>query len=107
MMQIAGFLSLRALRPWVAYQLANAKLGDLAYEYDIAGRRTSIAGSFARTGLPQPLTSAAYNANNQITQWGSASFTYDANGNLTNDGAQTYNWNARHQLASLSGSVTA
>jgi hypothetical protein len=33
------------------------------------------------------------------------SFSYDANGNLTNDGTRTYTWDARNQLASLTAPV--
>jgi YD repeat-containing protein len=39
-------------------------LGDLTYEYDKAGNRTKIGGSFARTGIPQAIASTAYNAGN-------------------------------------------
>ncbi len=42
--------------------------------------------SFARTGLPQPVSAATYDQANELTTWGSATLTYDANGNLTNDG---------------------
>src|SRR2546425_3504276 len=58
-------------------------------------------GSFARTGLPLALSSAMYNANNQLTQWGTAALTYDLNGNLTGDGVNNYSWDARNQLASI------
>ena len=91
----------------LSYQLGATKLGDLGYEYDLVGRRTSVGGSFARTGLPTALGSATYNANNQLTQRGSTSFAYDGNGNLTSDGGNTYTWNARNQLASISGGVSA
>ena len=79
----------------------------MQYEYDVAGRRTTTAGTFARTGLPNPLTSASYNANNQVTQWGATALSYDANGNLTSDGVNTYTWNARNVLASMAGGTSA
>ena len=69
--------------------------------FDLACRRTSAGGSFARTGLPLALSSATYNANNQLTQWGTAALTYDLNGNLTGDGVNNYSWDARNQLASI------
>src|SRR5207245_10798778 len=56
----------------------------------------------ARTGLLLALSSATYNANNQLTQWGTANLTYDLNGNLTGDGVNNYNWDARDQLTSIS-----
>ena len=72
----------------LSYQLGATKLGDLGYEYDLVGRRASVGGSFARTGLPTAQGWATYNANNQLTQRGSTSFAYDGNGNLTSDGGQ-------------------
>jgi RHS repeat-associated protein len=91
----------------LTYQLGDTKLGDLRYFYDLAGRRTNMTGSFARTGIPDALSSATYNANNQLTQLGGTSFTYDENGNLRSDGARTYTWDAKNQLASITGAVTA
>jgi RHS repeat-associated protein len=82
-------------------------LGDLVYEYDAAGRRVKVGGSYSLTDLPQPLTSAAHNAANQLTQRGGANLTYDANGNLTSDGTNTYTWDARNKLASIGGGTTA
>jgi RHS repeat-associated protein len=78
-------------------------LGDLTYQYNAEGKRTKMGGSFARTGLPQPLTSVNHNAANQLTQRGAAVLAYDNNGNLTSDGTNTYTWNARNQLAGMSG----
>ena len=91
----------------ITYQSSTNTLGDLSYTYDTAGRRSSIGGSFARTSLPQALSSASYNANNQLTQWGGSSFSYDLNGNMTSDGSKTYTWDARNHLVSISGGVTA
>jgi RHS repeat-associated protein len=75
--------------------------------YDLAGRRTGVGGSFARTNTPQAASPATYDVNNQLTQWKGASLTYDANGNLTSDGTNTYTWNARNQLVSISGGASA
>lgn len=87
----------------INYTLGANTLGSLTYTYDLAGRRTAVGGSFARTNLPQAAGPAAYNTNNQLTQWKGANLTYDANGNLTSDGVSTYSWNARNQLVSISG----
>ncbi len=67
----------------IVYKQAANLLGTLTYGYDAAGQRTAMGGAFARTGLPAPMSGAAYNAANQLTQRGATSFTYDANGNLT------------------------
>jgi len=82
-------------------------LGDLTYTYDVAGQRTSVGGSWARTGIPAVLTSATYDAANRIATWGATSFSYDANGNLASDGLTSYTWNARNQLVGLSGGSSA
>jgi len=89
------------------YKRLGNVIGNLAYEYDAAGRRTKIGGSFARTGLPQPMPTATYNGANQLTQRGSATLTYDFNGNLIGDGSNVYGWNTRNKLVSITGSVNA
>ena len=43
---------------------------------------------------------AVYNANNQLTQWGTVIPTYDKNGNTLSDGMNTYSWDARNRLQS-------
>ncbi len=91
----------------ITYMLGANTLGNLTYTYDLAGRRTGVGGSYARTGTPQVASSATYNVNNQLTQWKGATLTYDANGNLTTDGTNTYTWNARNQLVTISGGVSA
>jgi hypothetical protein len=66
-----------------------------------------MGGSYARTLLPQSLTTTTYNDANHLTQRGAATLTYDDEGNLTSDGVNTYTWNARNQLSAISGSVNA
>src|SRR5215213_9945189 len=87
----------------VTFKKGATEIGQLSYGYDAGGRRTAVGGTYARTGLPQPLASAVYNDANRLTQRGTAALTYDGNGNLTNDGTNTYSWNARDELASISG----
>jgi RHS repeat-associated protein len=91
----------------LTYKKAANILGNLAYQYDGAGRRTLVGGSLSTTGLPQALTSATYNSGNHQTGFGGHTLTYDNNGNLTSDGIDTYTWNARDQLVSISGSGLA
>ena len=85
----------------INYTLGQNNLGNLTYAYDLAGRRTSMGGSLAAVNLPNAISTTAYNADNQLTQWGTATPTYDANGNTLSDGTNTYVWNARNQLASM------
>jgi len=91
----------------ITYKQGSTVLGDLTYSYDKAGNRTKIGGSFARTGLPQAVASATYNAANQMLTFGSQSLAYDDNGNLTSDAGNTYTWSARNQLAAIGGGVSA
>ena len=85
----------------IAYAKGTTTLGDLEYSYDATGQRTGVSGAFARTNFPAAVTTATYNADNQLTAWGSNKPTYDANGNMTSDGTNTYSWDARNQLSSL------
>jgi RHS repeat-associated protein len=87
----------------LTYKKGGNILGDLTYQYDAAGRRTQMGGSFARLLMPQVLSSTAYNANNQQTTFTGQALSYDLNGNLTGDGTNTYTWNARNQLVSMTG----
>jgi RHS repeat-associated protein len=89
----------------LTYKLATSTLGTLTYAYDANGQRTSVGGTYARTGLPAALTSATYDDANQIATFGGTTFSYDDNGNLTSDSVRSYSWNARNQLASLTGPV--
>ncbi|OFW24626.1 MAG: hypothetical protein A3H27_03670 [Acidobacteria bacterium RIFCSPLOWO2_02_FULL_59_13] len=88
-------------------QNGTTLLGNLTYEYDKNGNRTKIGGSFARTGLPQSITTTVYNAANHQTTFGDKTLTYDNNGNLQamtdSSGTTTYTWNARNQLTGISG----
>jgi len=85
----------------LTYKRAGATIGDLAYSYDASGRRATTAGSYARLTLPAAVTSALYNANNQLTKWGNKNISYDLNANMLGDGTNTYAWNARDQLSAV------
>jgi RHS repeat-associated protein len=85
----------------ITYQAGGTTLGNLAYAYDVLGRRTQIGGSFARTGLPGAVTSTTYDVANQLTNWNGTTLSYDANGNMLSDGSNGFTWNARNQVAAL------
>jgi RHS repeat-associated protein len=91
----------------LTYTQGMSTLGTLTYGYDANGQRTSVGGTYARTGLPAALASATYDDANQIATLGGTAHSYDATGNLTSDGTRTYTWNARNQLVSLTGPVNA
>jgi RHS repeat-associated protein len=87
----------------IGYTKGATTLGDLAYGYDAAGRRTAVWGTSARTGLPTATTAtASYNANNQLTSWNGTTLSFDPNGSLTGYGSETYTWNDRNQLSATS-----
>ena len=91
----------------ISYMNGSTNLGSLTYSYDLAGRRNSMGGSLAQTALPLPVSEAEYNADNQLTEWGTAFPYYDPNGNMTSDGVNTLTWNSRNQLASMNSSAVA
>jgi RHS repeat-associated protein len=91
----------------LTYKNETTTLGSLTYEYDLTGRRTRVAGSFARTNLPPVVASASYDSGNRQTSFNGQSMTYDLNGNLIGDGTNTYTWNVRDQLVSTAGGVAA
>ena len=82
-------------------------LGNLTYAYDAAGRKTTVGGTWARSGLPvaAPATGITLNANNQVLTFGGTTLTYDLNGNLATaqdaSGTATYSWDVRNRLTSL------
>ncbi len=87
----------------ITYQFGATLLGNLTYSYDADGQIMQKGGSFASTNLPAALSSATYNANNQLTVRGGTSYGYDWNANLKTDGINTYAWNNRNQLGSITG----
>ena len=91
----------------IAYTRAGITIGDLAYQYDAAGRRTQESGSLARRTMPAAVTSATYDAANRLTTWAGATLAYDANGNLKSDGSQTYTWDSQNRLRTIAGAANA
>ncbi len=91
----------------IVYTRAGVTIGNLAYQYDAAGRRIQESGSLARRTMPTAVASATYDAANHLTAWGGTALTYDANGNLTNDTSRTYAWDSRNRLRTINGGATA
>ena len=87
----------------MTWTLASNPVGDLEYAYDADSRVIEKTGSFAQTGLPQPVSGNTFNAANEMTSFNGTPQTYDANGNLANDGTSTYNWDARNHLTAIAG----
>jgi RHS repeat-associated core domain len=85
----------------ITYKFNANTLGNLTYSYDSLGRRTQVGGSFAQTGLPTAVTSATYDAANELTNWNGTLISYDLNGNMLSDGDNSFAWNARDQVAAL------
>ena len=83
-------------------------LGELDYSYDKDDQLEATWGSYARTGLPEAITTPlVYNADNELTEREGKKLTYDNDGNLTSDGTNEYKWDDRGQLGSISGGTTA
>jgi RHS repeat-associated protein len=91
----------------IVYQGGALGTQNLTYSYDLAGRRIGVGGTLASTQLPTAVSSAAYNANNQLTSWGTTAMTYDLNGNTLNDGMNSYVWDARNRLLSANNNGAA
>jgi YD repeat-containing protein len=91
----------------ITFKKGAITLGTLTYTYDAAGRRQTVGGTWARTGLPAAVASATYDDANRQLSWGGQTLIYDDNGNLTGDGVNTYTWDARDRLTGISGGATA
>ena len=52
-------------------------IGDLTYEFDKVGARSKIGGSWATTGMPEPITTTSYDVNNRQLTFGDKMLTYD------------------------------
>ena len=91
----------------INYQGSAIAPANLAYTYDLDGRRIGVSGSLASTQLPAAVSSAVYNADNQLTQWGATRMSYDANGNTLNDGTNSYVWDARNRLVSADNNAAS
>jgi RHS repeat-associated protein len=83
----------------ISYSLGSSGLGSLNYSYDAAGRRSTSSGTLATISLPSAVSSATYNAANELTNWNGMPISYDANGNMVSDSLHAYAWDARNQLA--------
>jgi RHS repeat-associated protein len=87
------------------YRNTLGPLGNLTYQYDSAGNRIGVGGSFARTLLPDAVSASDYDAANQQLQFGDRKLTYDGNGNLESiaepAGATQLTWDARNRLVNL------
>ena len=95
----------------MTYERMGLVLGDLVYEYDAAGRRTSLGGSLARTRLPDPVGTSTYDVANQQLAFGNYTLTYDGNGNATSvvgpESLATLTWDTRDQLRRVTMSDAA
>ena len=89
------------------YKKGTETLGELDYAYNPNGQTEATWGSYARTGLPEAVSTVAYNADNELTERGTKHPTYDNDGNLASDGTNEYIWDDRGQLESISGGSTA
>jgi RHS repeat-associated protein len=87
------------------YSFGANTLGDLSYAYNPLGHVVQRGGSLGRTGLPQPVISAAYDAANELANWNGVPVSYDNNGNMLSDGTNTFAWDTRNHLSTLNGNA--
>jgi RHS repeat-associated protein len=91
----------------LAFTHSGTTLGSLAYTYNADSQIATVSGTLARLNMPAAITSATYNADNELTSRDGTTYTYDKNGQLLSDGTNTYTWSARHELASIAGASSA
>lgn len=86
----------------LTYKKARPCLPTSLVSMTLPWRSTTTSGTFARTGLPSPLTSTSYNPAHHQTAFGSQVLSYD--NNLMSDECHTYTWDARNQLVAITPS---
>jgi RHS repeat-associated protein len=95
----------------LVYRSALGLLGDLTYQYDAAGSRISVSGSFARTLLPDPIGTGTYDTANRQFGFGPSTMTFDGNGNLATltdpSGTTTFTWDGRDRLTAINGPMVS
>jgi RHS repeat-associated protein len=97
----------------IGHNLAGGAVNDLVlrFSYNAAGQisetsRDNISDLYAWTGhyaVNRPYTTDGLN---RYAAAGGATFAYDANGNLTNDGTNTFTYDVENRLVGRSGGVT-
>jgi RHS repeat-associated protein len=80
---------------------AGEEFGNLEYARDALGRISTVSGSYAQTSLPETVSEASYNADNELTSLEGHSYSHDADGNLTSNGTASFEWNDRDQLTGI------
>jgi RHS repeat-associated protein len=69
--------------------------GNFTYAYDPLDNATTVT-------TPSASTNPTYNGLNQLSTFGSLTYSYDANGNtLSGDGVKTYKWDAENRLIEI------
>ena len=89
----------------LVYRTPAAVLGELTYDYDLAGRRIRVGGSLADTLLPAAVSTATYDAAGRQLTFGDTQTTFDANGNATliigPAGNISLTWDGRGRLTAV------
>jgi RHS repeat-associated protein len=91
----------------LTYRNSTDVLGTLTYGFDSVGNLTAQGGTLARTALPNPVGSAAYEPESRQVMFGDRSVAYDPSGNPTTisdaTGLTTLQWDSRNRLIGLVG----
>jgi RHS repeat-associated protein len=92
----------------ITYNMGSTQLGSLVYRYDVDGRTVERSGSLAGTNMPAIVGSTAYNADNELTNWGGLPLTYDNNGNMTQGiNGNQYTWDGRNHMTAIASNPAA
>jgi RHS repeat-associated protein len=84
----------------VTHTKSGTTIDAETYTYDAVGNRINHVTNIAQPLVTQP-TVNQYNTANRLTLFSGSPNLYDANGNLIQDGTATYTWDARNRLKSI------
>ena len=73
----------------------------LGYTYSADNQQDGATVSSGGLLAPAVVTSASYNAGNELTRLNGTTLSYNANGALLTDGTNTYTWSVQHRLTSV------
>jgi RHS repeat-associated protein len=100
-----GYDSDSHLNSLIYSSIGVGTLGTLTYTYDADGRAIQESGSLAAVKIPSAVSTATYNAGNQVTGWNGTNIGSDAANNLSSDptlpAPGTATWDERNHLASV------
>jgi RHS repeat-associated protein len=80
---------------------------SLGYTYNADNQQDGATVSSSGLLAPAVVTSASYNAGNELTRLNGTTLSYDANGALLGDGTNTYTWSVQHHLTGITSASSS